>query len=303
MSAATKHLNFRSILCPVDFSACSSAALDYARAVARRQRAALHVVYVNDPLLVVAAATAMHDDMVKRSARELRVFVNKSVRPTRRSRVSLQVRVGDPVTQILKVARSQGADLIVMGTHGLTGADRWLVGSTTLDVLRRTRVPVLIIPSRPRRRARLHRSWPGKRILAAIDVNGASTHDVTVAIRAAAAFGSTLVLAHAVKDRATPAWLKNNRLGPAGQLRHVWRRMVSLAAVARRKMATDIRVVKGSPGELLGALAKAENLQLIVTTLRARRRWFEPKRGSVSYQLILRARIPVLACPPRWRLP
>ena len=64
---------FKAILCPVDFSETSALALQFAEATARRTRSRLTVLYVNDPLLVAASATALQDrDLVTRSRHELR---------------------------------------------------------------------------------------------------------------------------------------------------------------------------------------------------------------------------------------
>lgn len=139
---------FRSILCPVDFSSSSRRALRSAAAIADHSGAALVVVYANDPLLVTAAATALHDRaLVERSANELEQFVDRALRRRFRGlRWTCRVSIGAAPAQILKAARSVRADLIVMGTRGLNGAARWFVGSTTLSVLRRTTVPVLVVP-------------------------------------------------------------------------------------------------------------------------------------------------------------
>ena len=142
--------SLRSILCPIDFSTSSRRALRSAAAIADRSGAALVVVYANDPLLVTAAATALHDNaLVERSANELEQFVDRALRGRFRGlRWTCRVSVGSAPAQILKAARSVRADLIVMGTRGLTGAARWFVGSTTLRVLQRTTVPVLVVPPR-----------------------------------------------------------------------------------------------------------------------------------------------------------
>lgn len=124
-----------------------------AAAIADRSGAVLTVTYANDSLLVTAAATALRDrGLVQRSARELERFVDRALSgASRRLRWTSRVTVGPAPAQILKAARSVRADLIVMGTQGLTGAARWFVGSTTLSVLQRTTVPVLVVP--PPRRA------------------------------------------------------------------------------------------------------------------------------------------------------
>jgi len=140
---------FRSILCPIDFSDHSRSVLRYANAVARRSRAALHVCYVNDPLLVAAASSRLHyPGAVVQSRRELRTFVETPL-PRRFSTgraPTITAMSGEPAEQILKAAERFRADLIILGTHGLTGMERLFLGSTARAVLQRTKVPVLAIP-------------------------------------------------------------------------------------------------------------------------------------------------------------
>ena len=54
--------------------------------------------------------------------------------------------VGKAADEILKQAAECGADLIVMGTHGHTGPERFLLGSVTERVLRHSKIPVLAVP-------------------------------------------------------------------------------------------------------------------------------------------------------------
>jgi nucleotide-binding universal stress UspA family protein len=62
--------------------------------------------------------------------------------------VSCVVDVGDPEDVIVKTAAEQGADVIVMCTHGRTGVGRWLFGSVTHKVLGSAHCPVMVIPNR-----------------------------------------------------------------------------------------------------------------------------------------------------------
>lgn len=59
--------------------------------------------------------------------------------------VRLLVRFGDPATEIIDAAEREGADLILMATHGRTGLQRLVLGSVAAEVLRRGRVPVLMV--------------------------------------------------------------------------------------------------------------------------------------------------------------
>ena len=62
--------------------------------------------------------------------------------------VTLEIRTGDPVDEILAAAADNGTDLIVMTTHGRSGLTKALMGSVTEGVVRHAEVPVLIL--RPR---------------------------------------------------------------------------------------------------------------------------------------------------------
>jgi nucleotide-binding universal stress UspA family protein len=155
MIVTRKRAGFRSVLCPVDFSEHSRRALEYGAAIALDAKAALHVMYVTDPLLVAAAAAAFHHrQLTGRSARELQEFVDATLPPPIRKRlaVTARVAVGTPADQILKAAARNGCDLIVVGTRGLNAVNRVIVGSTTLDLLQKSTVPVLAIPRRAKAR-------------------------------------------------------------------------------------------------------------------------------------------------------
>jgi nucleotide-binding universal stress UspA family protein len=115
-------------ICPIAFSEHSSLALRYTELVAQRANATLTVTFVNDPLLVAAAGSTG--------------FVNATLGRTTARRLKASVSIGAPILEIIKTAASQSSDLIVMGTHGLTGVTRAVVGSATLGVLQRTDVPV-----------------------------------------------------------------------------------------------------------------------------------------------------------------
>jgi nucleotide-binding universal stress UspA family protein len=59
--------------------------------------------------------------------------------------VTGEKRAGNPPAAILEAARDEDVDLIVMGTHGRTGLDRYLLGSVTERVVRQAEVPVLTV--------------------------------------------------------------------------------------------------------------------------------------------------------------
>jgi Universal stress protein UspA and related nucleotide-binding proteins len=147
---------FRSILCPVDFSANSRAALRYAAMLARLTDAHLLVLYVDDPLLAaVMAARTTASTMIAATKTELQRFVTGALRSTTPAPTyTVMTQAGAPAREIVKVAERHDCDLIVIGYRGAGRTSRLLFGSTTEGVMRTTAVPVVAIPP-ARRRARL----------------------------------------------------------------------------------------------------------------------------------------------------
>jgi nucleotide-binding universal stress UspA family protein len=247
------------VLCPVDFSEQSRLALRYADAIARRGHGALTVLYVNGPFLIAAAGAALHDRHIAEcSQRELQAFVNETLgRPSARTRTCLGG--GQPSNEILRIAGRASADLLVIGTRGLTGADRLLLGSTALNVLRRTTVPVLAMP-RPSdaTAAPVPDFWPGQRIVAAVDLESQSPGNIEVEAALAHWFNASLL-----------------RVSQAQQ------RLDRLATTARRRVATDVRVVGGAPADEIAAAAAAEQMALVVIALRDRHGWSGTKLNGL----------------------
>ncbi len=296
---------FRSILCAVDFSLHSKRALQCAATIAARGNGTLVVTYVNDPLLVTAAALVFHDRQAgKRTQTELDAFVASTLSADcrRRLNVKTDVNSGNVVKQILAFQRRYASDLIVVGTHGWTGADRIILGSTTLGLLRRTRVPVLAVPKTKNGR-RLSTRWPGDRMVAAIELDRRSAREALTAARIARWLGTSLMLVHVADGMNVPAWLggdlTRDRLI---RIRAEQKKLNVIAARARSIVDTEARLLYGRTADELTAVVAAEPAQLLITAIRDRRRWSGGARGgSVSYHVLSHAVTPVLACPPHWR--
>ena len=136
-------LTVRSILCPVDFSEQSRHALLWASVIAQFRGGELTVLSVVEPLLAQAAGIRLGVDLAREEADPaLREFVEATLpkRVRRASHVRLEVTVGDPAEAILQTGRRLNAGLIVMGTHGLGGLRKLLLGSTTEQVFAEDRV-------------------------------------------------------------------------------------------------------------------------------------------------------------------
>src|SRR5262249_30873302 len=151
------------------------------------------------------------------------------------------------------------SDLIVLGTHGLSGANRLLVGSTTLSVLQKTTVPVLAVPGLGDA-AEPPRSWPGERIALALEIEGPGARaEVDAAAQIASWFGSSLLLLHVVGEIAAPHWFRGDLSAHERILvGHAQQRLAELAERARRLVPTETRVVCGRIADEVAALVATE---------------------------------------------
>lgn len=146
----------KQILVAVDFDEAAANALTYARELARRFDATLHVLHVVDdtPARMMAAAALPFDrfptDSAVATAREhLDSFVTDQDR--RELRVKTVPIVGNsPADEILKYAATGAIDLIVVGTHGRGALRHLLMGSVAEHVVRAAPCPVLTVHERER---------------------------------------------------------------------------------------------------------------------------------------------------------
>ncbi len=291
--------NLRSILSPVDFSEQSRQALRWAAVLAARFQSRLTVVSVVDPLLAEAARIQMNQDLAQAQTQPaLHEFVATTwpdgavpVQP------AYQTPVGDPATAILQTATTEGADLIVVGTEGLGGLRKWLLGSTTERLLRRTHLPVLAVP--PVRDT--HKPFDVgvvSRILAATDFSDSSIAAARYAAGLARDFSATLTLAHIVERLIVPPYLQE--IDEASEATRVATAGTRLKALAEQICGTDgcdDVVVVGRPAELIGSLAEDCRAQMIVMGLASDHGPFSPRPGSIAYRVLGATAIPVLVVP------
>ncbi len=136
---------FKKILCPIDFDENSLAALCYARDLAVKNDATLHVLHViylplGGPKFPLEPYPTVSEDPSKL---ELEKIAREHLEG--RARYELATRTGKPADAICQAAEDFDADLIVMATHGKTGVTRLFLGSVAEHVVRASRRPVLTI--------------------------------------------------------------------------------------------------------------------------------------------------------------
>ena len=138
----------KEVLCPVDFSRHSEHALQYALAFTEAYNAHLEILHVvNLPLL---PSYWLDEDVypvaarVKELSRQpLDELVGRC--HDRHARVTGTVVEGTPFVEIVRAAKANDVDLIVMASHGRSGLKHVLIGGTAEKVVRQSPCPVLIV--------------------------------------------------------------------------------------------------------------------------------------------------------------
>jgi nucleotide-binding universal stress UspA family protein len=142
---------FKRILVPTDFSAPSDAALEYARSVATRFGASLHLLHVvEDPYRAVYSAEVYVPEIEGLREEILgnalgRLHDRLTPQDVSQLDATTDAVIGTPAWSIVEYAGGRDIDLIVMGTHGRSGMSHLLMGSVAEQVVRTAPCPVLTV--------------------------------------------------------------------------------------------------------------------------------------------------------------
>jgi nucleotide-binding universal stress UspA family protein/mono/diheme cytochrome c family protein len=142
-------LQIKRILVPLDFSANSARALDYAHELAKQVGAALHLVHVCEvPSIMTPSLDAYaiaYSDWSQRLGEEAeKLLVKEVARLGDVAGVTSEVLFGNPAHAIVNAAAA-GSDLIVMGTHGHGALMHMMMGNVAERVVRMAPCPVLTV--------------------------------------------------------------------------------------------------------------------------------------------------------------
>lgn len=140
----------RRILAPVDFSADSTTAVQYASEIALTYGAEINLLHVvEEPLYPSAYGMEALDfptqDVIERVERQLADLAREEIGY---EHVMADTEIGHPPTAILEYIEENDVDLVVIATQGRTGLERVILGSVTERVLRRSPVPVFVVKAK-----------------------------------------------------------------------------------------------------------------------------------------------------------
>ena len=138
--------SFDRIIIPTDFSDVSQHALEYAKSIARRYDSRLFLVHVTEPINLVTPPEAAWIDQegIQQRLEQRLEQVGAELRSQDYWAEAFSV-TGPVRTEILSFIEENKVDILVLGTHGKAGFERFLLGSDAEAILRKVKCPVLLI--------------------------------------------------------------------------------------------------------------------------------------------------------------
>ena len=141
--------DIKRILVPLDFSANSTRALDYAHGLALKLDAAIHLIHVCEvPGMSIGSMDAYaiaYSDWSQRLGEEAECHLTEIKNRLRGVEATTEVLFGNPAAAIVDAANANDADLIVMGTHGHGALMHVMMGNVAERVVRAAVCPVLTV--------------------------------------------------------------------------------------------------------------------------------------------------------------
>jgi len=258
-------ISLKNILFLTDFSGPSEAALPFAAAIARWYGATVYSLHVFTPLscvyttpeLTLAAIEAEEEN----TRAEMRRVESQFAGLPHEAIIGQGVAVWDAVAQTVK---EHSIDLIVLGTHGRTGAEKLLLGSVAEEIFRRSPVPVLTIG--PGVRGGAHNGGRFNRVLFATDFTAASVAAAPYALSLAVENRARLVLLHVMRKPESRIGDKNRfELSVAEANQQLYE---AIGYGAELEGRPEVAVEYGEPAERIVAAAQRRRIDLIVLGVR-----------------------------------
>jgi len=296
-------LEFKLILCPIDFSEFSVKAYHHAQSVAEHYRAKLvaqHIVELSRyPYADYVASTGDYAEFCRKlreaGKEQLQEFVKNHAHD--KIQPELVVHEGTAPDCILSFAQKRETDLIVMGTHGRRGYDRLVLGSVTNRVMRRAPCPVLAVCKLPpesvsanvaagEEHGHVHHL---SRILFCTDFSENSERALSYALSATGEYDAELTLLHVLEDVPSPARTAEAVAAATERLD----KLIPPEARKTLKIKTAVRI--GKPYREIIQLVMEKQIDLVTMGVRGRGALDLAVFGSTTYRVLQLGPCPVLA--------
>jgi nucleotide-binding universal stress UspA family protein len=273
------------VLVPHDFGDTSKTAMDYAIALARMFDAVVDVLHVRDRAETVIPAQFPRElyEELETTVRErlLRITALDETIPG----LDFHLRSGTAHAEILRFAREQRTDLIVLGTHGRRGVAHAVMGSVAETVVRTAPCPVLTVRKPPR-------EYVAPNILVPTDFGVASDTALSYGRTLAHTFGGRLHLLHVMENYFMRPIVADPRALEAAARRQLGERLTP----SDRDMlgASTTLEVSDHPAAAIVEYANASQIDFIVMGTHGRQSMERLLTGSVAEHVVRTASCPVL---------
>lgn len=298
------------ILCPIDGCDPSQHALEYAASLARWYGSSLTALFIFqdapgidiippltlDPAHRLVLRSGLRSQLLRAVERQVGLVSRGA------PRVDLVHHdAADAATGILDEATRSKPGLIVMGTHGRSGVERFLLGSVAEKVLRKARCPVTIVP--PRVTAVAPGDARFDSVLCAVDFSDSALSALPYAISLAEEADAALTVLHVVE---IPPEVRDGSARTVLDLQRL-KTKVEAAVTARleRLIPSDVRpycrvetaVAEGKAHQEILRVAAERESDIIVMGLHGQGMVDRLLFGSNTHQVVRAATCPVLAVP------
>ncbi|ALA59145.1 universal stress protein [Nitrospira moscoviensis] len=289
-------LSLRRILLATDFSRGAGRAKDYALFLAQTYGATVLVQHVSQPYPTLSADAVADPYLLEPIREQVSRVLHELTEQMGQTGVQAtgQHTVGIASEEIIRTARENGIDLIVMGTQGRTGLDHVLLGSTAERVVKGAPCPVVTV--RPPAAGREQDTVSVQRLLAPLDFSDSSFDALETALLLARRFAAPITLLHVLEW----SWLRLNftvaELAEDAQVRRdIEARAGRYADLLRAQGVTVETVIRGGggPADFIVDTAEAQRSDLIVMGTHGRRGLQRALIGSVAESVLRRAPCPV----------
>jgi nucleotide-binding universal stress UspA family protein len=220
--------------------------------------------------------------------------------------------IGIPSREIIALAERLGHDLVVVGTHGRTGFEHVLIGSTAERVVRGAPCPVVTVRRTgtacrgPQAVTETDARKEVARLLVPVDFSDCGRSGVEYAVQLADRFGSEVMLLHVAEPVAygLDFTLGHVLTGQAFR-KQCEESMAQLAGLfSGRGLSARHEVLSGVPGDVIRRVAREQASDAIVMGTHGRRGWSQIRFGSVAEAVIRYADCPVFTVrSPKFRRP
>ncbi|HLH31664.1 MAG TPA: universal stress protein, partial [Terriglobia bacterium] len=283
------------ILCPVDFFPASDAAVNHAVGLAANYEARIHLVHVITPLLPTAYeyaidTAAVMDSLEKNARDEMEKLAARAKQAG--VQADIEIRIGDVYDEIKYAIEAEKPELLVMGTHGRRGVERWFMGSTTEKLLRHSPVPLLTISASGEKFGSVPRF---RRILVTTDFSEGTADALSYAFSVAQENEARITLLHVIHDVAADVSGKYRD----SLIQGVEKQLQDLVpAEARNWCDVVTRVETGVPYRIILRTLEDEKVDLLVMNIHGKGMLDRALLGSTAERVVRAAFCPVMAIPP-----